>query len=95
VRHFIKKYKVATQRRCHVIDDMSNIAMVEAGVGMAIMPQLALKNCTAKVNIYPIDPPEWREIGIAVPRATAMAPAVEQMFRHIVAFCKGTPEADE
>jgi DNA-binding transcriptional LysR family regulator len=91
VRHFIKKYKIATQRRCHVIDDMSNIAMVEAGVGIAIMPQLSLKNCTANVCIYPIDPPEWRTIGIAVPRASAMAPAVEQMFRHIVAFCKELP----
>lgn len=88
VRRFLKKHKIATQRRCHVIDDMSNIAMVEAGVGMAIMPQLTLKNCSAAVNIYPIDPPEYREIGITVQRPSAMAPAVEQMFRHIVECCK-------
>jgi DNA-binding transcriptional LysR family regulator len=92
VRSFLKKYKIGTYRRCHVIDDMSNIAMVEAGVGMAIMPQLALKKCTAAVNIYPIDPPEYREVGITVPRATAMAPAVEQMFRHIVDSCKDMPK---
>jgi hypothetical protein len=29
-----------------------------------------------------------------VPRASAMAPAVEQMFRHVVAFCKELPGAD-
>lgn len=92
VRRFLKKHKIATQRRCHVIDDMSNIAMVEAGVGMAIMPQLTLRNCSAAVSIYPIDPPEYREIGITVQRPSAMAPAVEQMFRHIVEHCKEKQE---
>ncbi len=84
VRNFLKKYKIETLRRCHVIDDMSNIAMVEAGVGIAILPKLVVKNCAAKVDIYPIEPAEYRVIGIAVPRANAMAPAVEQMFAHIV-----------
>ncbi len=87
VRYFLKKYKIETLRRCHVIDDMSNLAMVEAGVGIAILPKLVVKNCTAKVDIYPIEPAEYRTIGIAVPRQAAMAPAVEQMFAHIVAVC--------
>ena len=30
MRQFLKKYSIATERRCHVIDDQSNIAMVEA-----------------------------------------------------------------
>ncbi len=89
VRYFLKKYKIETLRRCHVIDDMSNLAMVEAGVGIAILPKLVVKNCTAKVDIYPIEPAEYRAIGIAVPRQAAMAPAVEQMFAHIVAVCAG------
>ena len=32
MRQFLKKYKISTERRCHVIDDQSNIAMVEAGL---------------------------------------------------------------
>ena len=79
---------LSTERRCHVIDDQSNIAMVEAGLGISIMPRLLLSQCTANIKIYPIDPEEDRVVGLAVQRPTAMAPAVEQMFHHIVDYCK-------
>ena len=88
MRQFLKKYKIGTERRCHVIDDQSNIAMVEAGLGISIMPRMLLRSCTAAVKIYPIEPEEYRVVGLAVQRPTAMAPAVEQMFRHIVDFCR-------
>ena len=39
MRQFLKKYGLSTERRCHVIDDQSNIAMVEAGLGISIMPR--------------------------------------------------------
>ncbi len=83
-----EKYKVGTERRCHVIDDQSNIAMVEAGLGISIMPQMLLRDCKAAVKIYPIEPEEYRVVGLAVQRPAAMAPAVEQMFHHIVDYCK-------
>ncbi|OLA24126.1 MAG: LysR family transcriptional regulator [Faecalibacterium sp. CAG:82-related_59_9] len=88
MRQFLKKYSISTERRCHVIDDQSNIAMVEAGLGISIMPRMLLRSCTAAVKIYPIEPEEYRVVGLAVQRPTAMAPAVEQMFRHIVDFCR-------
>ena len=88
MRQFLKKYGLSTERRCHVIDDQSNIAMVEAGLGISIMPRLLLSQCTANIKIYPIDPEEDRVVGLAVQRPTAMAPAVEQMFHHIVDYCK-------
>ena len=88
MRQFLKKYGISTERRCHVIDDQSNVAMVEAGLGISIMPQLLLRHCNAQVKIYPIEPEEYRVVGLAVQRPTAMAPAVEQMFRHIVEFCQ-------
>ena len=37
MRQFLKKYKIGTERRCHVIDDQSNIAMVEAGLGLSLI----------------------------------------------------------
>ena len=86
MRQFLKKY--STERRCHVIDDQSNIAMVEAGLGISIMPRMLLRSCTAAVKIYPIEPEEYRVVGLAVQRPAAMAPAVEQMFHHIVDYCK-------
>ena len=66
----------------------SNIAMVEAGLGISIMPQMLLRDCKAAVKIYPIEPEEYRVVGLAVQRPAAMAPAVEQMFHHIVDYCK-------
>ena len=68
--------------------DQSNIAMVEAGLGISIMPQMLLRDCKAAVKIYPIEPEEYRVVGLAVQRPAAMAPAVEQMFHHIVDYCK-------
>lgn len=93
VRRFIKKYKIGTQRRCHVIDDMSTIAMVEAGNGIAIMPEMLMKHFKAAVKIYPIYPAEERIVGITVQRPMAMAPAVEQMFQHIVQYCRARNNA--
>ena len=74
MRQFLKKYSISTERRCHVIDDQSNIAMVEAGLGISIMPRMLLRNCTAAVKIYPIEPEEDRVVGLAVQRPTAMLP---------------------
>ena len=88
MRQFLKKYKLSTERTCHVLDDLSNMAMVEAGLGISIMPEMLLKNCTASINIYPIRPEEDRVVGITSQRPGAMAPAVEQMFRHIVEYCR-------
>ena len=88
MRRFLKKYKIGVQRCCHVIDDMANISMVEAGVGMSILPQLTIKDCTANIQVLPIEPAEERVVGLALPRPAAMAPAVEQMFHHIVDYCK-------
>ncbi|MFV8221755.1 hypothetical protein [Faecalibacterium hattorii] len=82
MRQFLKKcFKISTERRCHVIDDQSNIAMVEAGLGISIMPQMLLRDCKAAIKIYPIEPEEDRVVGLAVQRPAAMAPAVEQMFQ--------------
>jgi DNA-binding transcriptional LysR family regulator len=93
IQNYLKKYRIETSSRCRVVDDMSNIAMVEAGVGIALLPQLVLQNCTAAVDIYPLAPQEYRVIGIALAGGAAAAPAVEQMRRHIVSYCRTLPGA--
>lgn len=80
MRQYLKKHKISTERRCHVLDDLSNLAMVEAGMGISIMPEMLLKTCTSEVDIYPLSPAENRVVGITSQRPGAMAPAVEQMF---------------
>ncbi|MCI2046554.1 MAG: LysR family transcriptional regulator [Faecalibacterium sp.] len=89
IQNFLQKYKIETLSRCRVVDDMSNLAMVEAGIGIAIMPKLILQDCRAAVDIYPIVPQEYRVIGLAVQDASATAPAVCQMQAHILRYCRG------
>ena len=88
MRQYLKKHKISTERRCHVLDDLSNLAMVEAGMGISIMPEMLLKTCTSEVDIYPLSPAENRVVGITSQRPGAMAPAVEQGFHHIVENCR-------
>ena len=88
MRQYLKKHKISTERRCHVLDDLSNLAMVDAGMGISIMPEMLLKTCTSEVDIYPLSPAENRVVGITSQRPGAMAPAVEQMFHHIVEYCR-------
>ena len=40
--------------------------MVEAGLGISIMPQMLLRDCKAAIKIYPIEPEEDRVVGLAV-----------------------------
>ena len=95
MRQYLKKHKISTERRCHVLDDLSNLAMVEAGMGISIMPEMLLKTCTSEVDIYPLSPAENRVVGITSQRPGAMAPAVEQMFHHIVEYCRTYPSHKE
>lgn len=46
-------------------DDFSVISMVSHGFGITIMPELILRNLNYSLEIRPIDPPQYRAIGIA------------------------------
>ena len=46
-------------------DDLSVISMVSHGFGITIMPELILRNLNYSLEIRPIDPPQYRTIGIA------------------------------
>ena len=46
-------------------DDFSVISMVSHGFGITIMPELILRNLNYSLEIRPINPPQYRAIGIA------------------------------
>ena len=86
IQAFLTKYKLSVRASCRVVDDLSTIAMVESGVGISILPGLLLKRARGDVDVYPIEPMECREFGIAVQNPQMMAPAVRQMAAHIEAY---------
>lgn len=81
---FFKKYGLKVRTNCYVVDDQSTIAMVESGFGICIMPKLVMEKINYNVDIYPIEPSEYRIIGLSVLNKQTMAPAVAKMFEHIV-----------
>lgn len=46
-------------------DDFSVLGMVAGGLGVTIMPELLLKNFNFALEMRPIEPPQYRTIGIA------------------------------
>ena len=91
---FLNKYGFSVRASCRVIDDLSTIAMVEAGFGICILPSLILERAHGDVDIYPIEPMEYREFGIAVQNPEMMAPAVRQMAAHIEEYARARREED-
>jgi len=88
INNFFHKYELNALSNCHVIDDQSTIAMVESGFGICIMPELVMRKQNNNVDIYPIEPREYRIIGITTLNQVFMAPAVKKMFYHIINTCK-------
>lgn len=88
INNFFHKYELNAISTCYVVDDQSTIAMVESGFGICIMPELVMLNKNNNVDIYRIEPREYRIIGISVFNKAFMAPAVKKMFDHIVSIYK-------
>jgi len=68
------------------IDDQSIISMVESGLGMGILPQLALRKLTGDVNTFPFAEPYNREIALVANKTQATAPSTAVMIRAIKQF---------
>jgi DNA-binding transcriptional LysR family regulator len=88
INNFFHKYNLNAISTCYVVDDQSTIAMVESGFGICIMPELVMCNQKSDVDVYPIEPQEYRVIGISTLNQMFMAPAVKKMFDHIISIYK-------
>jgi DNA-binding transcriptional LysR family regulator len=85
VQKVLKKHDLEPSTYCHVVDDMSTIAMVEAEMGICILPEL-LKEKSHMVEWYPMEEDCYREIGIAVNNYRFVSPAVKKMIEVIKAY---------
>ena len=93
IQNLFKKYQLSIRSSCHVVDDLSTIAMVAAGLGVCIMPRLVMQNIPYEVNMYPLKPAEHRTIGICALNNDTMAPAVKTMHKHILKSFKSMTDA--
>ena len=81
---FLKQNGLNVRSNYHVVDDLSTIAMVAAGFGICIMPELVMNDIPYSVDTYPIFPQAFRIIGISVLNPHFMAPAVKMLYEHVI-----------
>lgn len=86
VQRVLKNHGLEPSTYCHVVDDMSTIAMVEAGMGICILPELLMNKGGEKVDWYPMEEDCYREIGLAVNSFRTVSPAVKKMIELIKKF---------
>lgn len=81
---FMKENGLNVRTNYHVVDDLSTIAMVAAGFGICIMPELVMNDIPYQVDCYPLDPKAYRIIGISALTPGFLAPAVKTLYNHVV-----------
>lgn len=72
------------------IDDPSIIAMVEAGIGFGVLPELALKKIKGDVAIYPFHQSWTRQIVLVINKNKVMSPSVTELITAIKCFVTET-----
>ena len=84
--------------KCHVVDDLSMLKMVEAGCGVCILPKLLTDAYQVQVHVdtYPLKPAANRVIGLAFYEPSKGVPAVQrlaQVIRDMIAEQSAKTEA--
>ena len=88
VQAFMSRHHFTVHASCRVNDDLATISMVESGFGIGVMPALILERYHGNVDVYPIEPVEYREFGIATLNPAVLPPAVRQMVNQIEDYAK-------
>lgn len=66
-------------------DDYAIMSMAENGLGVSILPELILRRCPYRIVLRELDPPEWRDIGVAVRSQDDLPLAVERFLGYVSA----------
>lgn len=80
----LAKHNISIRSSARAIDDAAIIAIVESGLAISVMPQLALLSYRSNVQAFPFYPPESRVIALASLSQESLAPAAKAMHQHIV-----------
>ena len=64
-------------------DDYAIMAMVEAGMGVSILPELILRRVPYRIVARPLDVPAFRDVGLAVRSFAATSLATTRFFAYL------------
>jgi len=68
--------------------DDATVALVESGFGVCFLPELALKRSMHNASVYPVEPPLYRTIVLAIDKDRPLSAAAEKMRDHILDYLK-------
>ena len=64
-----------------VAENSTIISMVEAGIGVSIVPLMILPDMPANIVVKPLKPPITRDIGLAVRSQETISPAIAAFIK--------------
>ena len=64
-------------------NDFAMISMVVEGLGIAIMPELILRNYRNDAVAIPLDPPQYRTIGMGIPQVKTASPVTRNFMKYV------------
>lgn len=84
VQQIFQKAKARPKMKYILDDDISLMGMVAQDEGIALMPEMMLETAAFDLDVIPLDPPQYRTIGLATPpiKETTL------LVRTFIAFCK-------
>lgn len=81
-------HHVRPNLRYAVNDDYAAMAMVESGLGVSVLTELVLQRTPYEIVCKPLDPPQYREIGLVVRDRGSAAPATACFLAHVEAWAR-------
>ena len=89
-KNALDRYHVSTNTINYSIDDQSILSMVESGLGLGILPKLALQKLVGDVNVYPFSEPFARTLCLVINPTIKKSPSVQRMQQVIHTFLAET-----
>ena len=78
----LDKNKISLDARFIESDDHAVIAMVEKGLGISLMSVMMIKGFDRRIDAVPLDPPGFRDLGIACRNHNLLSGAASRFYEH-------------
>lgn len=88
VHHILDQLGHYPHIRFSSCSDSAIISMVAEGLGISILPELLLRNYRSDAVAMPIDPPQFRVIGMGVPQVRTASPVTRNFMRYVSEYVK-------
>lgn len=86
LRRLLKENNVTPKIRFELVDDQAIFSMVQHGMGISILPEMALYRVPDNVRILNLEREHYRTIGIAATSFKTVAPATKKFIEFLKAW---------